>query len=130
MHAAALQVNKADLLCDFCKMKDHDKEHCFAKRNAHAAAYQKAAKRRLTHHNNKKGGQQHTQETAAIPSTTQSVSTAYASELALDVSSPDLNGPFSLTKNYLMYFGPKHQSKHLAKHLRYFARYLSSKYLR
>jgi hypothetical protein len=35
MHAAALQVNKADLLCDFCKMKGHDKEHCFAKRDAH-----------------------------------------------------------------------------------------------
>jgi hypothetical protein len=34
------------------------------------------------------------------------------------------------TKNYLTYFGPKHQSKQLAKHLRYFARYLSSKYLR
>jgi hypothetical protein len=35
-----------------------------------------------------------------------------------------------ITKNYLTFFGPKHQSKHLAKYLRYFARYLSSKYLR
>jgi hypothetical protein len=34
------------------------------------------------------------------------------------------------TKNYLTYFGPKHQSKHLAKHFRYFARYFTSKYLR
>jgi hypothetical protein len=93
MRAAALQVNKADLLCDFCKMKGHDEEHCFAKRDARAAAHQKAAKRRLTRRTNKKGGQQHAQEAAAIPSTIQSVSMAHAGELALDVSSPDLNGP-------------------------------------
>jgi hypothetical protein len=65
----------------------------FAKCNACAAACQKAAKRCLTHCNNKKGGQQHAQDAAAIPSTTQSVSMAHAGELALDVSSPDLNGP-------------------------------------
>jgi hypothetical protein len=51
MRAAALHVNKADLLRDFCEMKGHDEEHCFAKRNAHAAAHQKAAKRRLTRRN-------------------------------------------------------------------------------
>jgi hypothetical protein len=93
MRAAVLQVNKADLLCDFCEIKGHDKEHCFAKRDARAAACQKAAERHLNRCTNKKGGQQHAQEAAAIPSTTQSVSMAYAGKLALDVSSPDLNGP-------------------------------------
>jgi hypothetical protein len=93
MCAAALQVNKVDLQCDFCKMKGHDEEHCFAKHDARAAACQKAAERCLTCRTNEKGGQQHAQEAAAIPSTTQSASIAYASELALDVSSPDLNGP-------------------------------------
>jgi hypothetical protein len=69
MCAAALQVNKANLLCDFYKLKDHDKKHCFAKCNACTAACQKAAKRCLTHCNNTKGGQQHVQEAAAIPGT-------------------------------------------------------------
>jgi hypothetical protein len=78
-------------------MKGHDKEHCFAQRNARAAACQKAAGKRLTRRDNKKEGQQHAQEAAAIPSTTQSVSMAYAGELALDVSSPDLNGPSLLS---------------------------------
>jgi hypothetical protein len=97
MHAAALQVNKADLLCDFCKMKGHDKERCFAKHNARAAACGGAVKRCLRRRTNEKGGQQHAQEAAAIPSTTQSISIAYAGELALDVSSPDLDGPSSLS---------------------------------
>jgi hypothetical protein len=40
------------------------------------------------------------------------------------------SGQYVDTKNYLTYFGPKHQYKHLEKHFRYFARYFSSQYLR
>ncbi|EIN12362.1 hypothetical protein PUNSTDRAFT_130615 [Punctularia strigosozonata HHB-11173 SS5] len=88
MRVATPTASKADLLCDFCEMKGHDEEHCFAKRDARSAARQKAAERRQNRRNNKKGGSQHAQEAAAVPNSTQAISMAYAVEHALDTQAP------------------------------------------